>query len=35
MTTMPYADAFLAEEPDQAVADLLQVLFQFVCSWDV
>ena len=35
MTTMPYADAFLAEEPDQAVADQLQLFGQFVGSWDV
>jgi hypothetical protein len=35
MTSLPYADAFLADEPDPAVADELQLFGQFVGSWDL
>jgi hypothetical protein len=35
MTILQYADVFLAEGPDPAVADKLQLFGQFVGSWDV
>jgi hypothetical protein len=35
MTSVQYADAFLAEGPDPAVADRLQLFGQFVGNWDL
>jgi hypothetical protein len=35
MTSLHYADAFLADGPDPAVADRLQLFGQFVGNWDV
>jgi hypothetical protein len=35
MMILQYADVFLAEGPDPAVADKLQLFGQFVGSWDV
>jgi hypothetical protein len=35
MTTLQYAEVFLAEEPDPALADKLQLFGQFVGGWDV